>query len=112
MSVGAEEWANAIFRQDIRFFGAGVIGVAAIWTLIKISGPVLGGIRSALAASRARKGGEALALEERDMPIGIVAMGSLAMLAPIAWLLWENIVGGPLEGSALVLIAGACSSCW
>jgi putative OPT family oligopeptide transporter len=107
MSVGAEEWANAIFRQDIRFFGAGVIGVAAIWTLIKISGPVLGGIRSALAASRARKGGEALALEERDMPIGIVAMGSLAMLAPIAWLLWENIVGGPLEGSALVLIAGA-----
>ncbi|MBV9882318.1 MAG: oligopeptide transporter, OPT family, partial [Sphingomonadaceae bacterium] len=73
LPLGPEEWANTIFRQDIRFFGAGVIGVAAIWTLIKISGPVIGGIRSALAASRARKGGQLLALEERDMPIGVVA---------------------------------------
>jgi putative OPT family oligopeptide transporter len=104
---GAEEWANTIFRQDIRFFGAGVIGVAAIWTLVKIALPVIGGIRSAMAASRARKGGEMLALEERDMPIGIVAMGSLAMMVPIAWLLWTGIAGGPLAGSAPLLIAGA-----
>jgi putative OPT family oligopeptide transporter len=104
---GAEEWANTIFRQDIRFFGAGVIGVAAIWTLIKIAGPVIGGIRSALAASRARQGGETLALEERDMPIGIVALGSLAMMVPIAWLLWSGLAGGPLAGSAPLLIGGA-----
>jgi putative OPT family oligopeptide transporter len=104
---GAEEWANTIFRQDVRFFGAGVIGVAAIWTLVKISGPVIGGIRSAMAASRARHGGELLALEERDMPIGIVALGSLAMMVPIAWLLWTGLAGGPLAGSAPLLIAGA-----
>jgi len=104
---GPEAWANGVFRQDIRFFGAGVIGVAAIWTLIKIAGPVIGGIRSALAASRARQGGETLALEERDMPIGIVALGSLAMMVPIAWLLWTGLAGGPLAGSAPLLIAGA-----
>jgi putative OPT family oligopeptide transporter len=107
MPTGAEEWANTVFRQDIRFFGAGVIGVAAIWTLIKIAGPVIGGISSAMSASRARRGGELLALEERDMPIGIVAMGSLAMMVPIAWLLWTGIAGGPLAGSAPLLIAGA-----
>ena len=104
---GPEEWANTIFRQDVRFFGAGVIGVAAIWTLIKIAGPVIGGIRSAMAASRARQGGETLALEERDMPIGIVALGSALMLVPIAWLLWTGLAGGPLAGSAPLLIAGA-----
>jgi putative OPT family oligopeptide transporter len=101
-----ETWANTFFRQDVRFFGAGVIGVAAIWTLIKITRPVIGGIRSAFAASARRHGGEALALEQRDMPIGVVIGGSLAVLVPIAWLLWSVIQGGPLAGSAPLLIAG------
>src|SRR3569623_2106320 len=93
--------------KNVKFFGAGVIGVAAIWTLLKVAGPVLGGLRSAMAASRARGKGEVLALTERDLPIGIVAGGSLAVLVPIAWLLWSVIAGGPLAGSALLLIAGA-----
>ncbi len=104
---GAEVWANTVFRSDVRFFGAGVIGVAAVWTLLKIAGPVIGGIRSALAASRARHAGEALALEERDLPVSVVALGSLAILFPIAWLLWTTIAGGPLAGSAVLLISGA-----
>lgn len=103
----AGDWANAIFSQDVRFFGAGVIGVAAIWTLVKIAGPVIGGIRSAMAASAARRGGETLALTERDLPIWIVGAGSIAMLVPIAWLLWSVIAGGPIAGSAVLVIAGA-----
>ena len=81
--------------------------MAAVWTLLRIAGPVLGGIRSAMAASAKRRGGAALALEERDMPIAIVFGGSLALLAPIAWLLWSVIAGGPLAGSAALLIGGA-----
>ncbi|HEX9964040.1 MAG TPA: oligopeptide transporter, OPT family [Allosphingosinicella sp.] len=104
---GPQAWAGAIFTQHVRFFGAGVIGVAAVWTLLKIAVPVLGGIRSAMAASAARRGGEALALEERDLPIAIVGLGSLAILVPIAWLLWTVIAGGPLAASAGLLIAGA-----
>jgi putative OPT family oligopeptide transporter len=104
---GPETWALTIFTREVRFFGAGVIGVAAVWTLVKIAGPVLGGIRSAMAASAARRGGEALALEERDLPIAIVGFGSLAVLVPIAWLLWTVIAGGPLAGSAALLIGGA-----
>ena len=104
---GVETWARTVFTQDVRFFGAGVIGVAAVWTLLKIGGPVLRGIRSAMAASAARRGGEALALEERDLPIAIVFFGSLAMLVPIGWLLWSVIDGGALAGSAPLLIGGA-----
>src|SRR4051812_3615676 len=104
---GPEAWAGAIFTQNVRFFGAGVIGVAAVWTLLRIAGPVLGGIRSAMAASAARRGGQALALEERDLPIAIVGFGSLAMLLPIGWLLWSVIAGGPLAASAALLIGGA-----
>ena len=32
---------STVFRQDVRFFGAGVIGVAAVWTLLRIIGPIL-----------------------------------------------------------------------
>ncbi len=103
----AEVIATTVFRSDVRFFGAGVIGVAAIWTLLKIAGPVVGGVRSALAASAAKRSGEVLALEERDIPIGIVGIGSLAMLVPIGILLWTVLQGGPLEASAIGLIAGS-----
>ena len=103
----AEELANTVFRADVRFFGAGVIGVAAVWALAKIARPVIGGIASALAASRARRGGEVLALTERDLPIGVVGLVSLAMLVPIGVLLWSVIAGGPLAASGALLIGGA-----
>lgn len=103
----AEVIATTVFRSDVRFFGAGVIGVAAIWTLLKIAGPVVGGVRSALAASASRRGGAVLALEDRDIPIGFVGAASLAMLVPIGILLWTVLEGGPLEASAIGLIAGS-----
>ena len=103
----AEDWASAIFRQDVRFFGAGVIGVAAIWTLIRIARPVIGGIGSALAAARARRGGAVLAVEEQDLPIGVVAGVAAAMLVPVAILLGHGLRGGALEGSTALLVAGA-----
>ena len=100
----AEEVAATVFRSDVRFFGAGVIGVAAVWTLLKILGPILGGIRSALAASKLRGGGEALPLVERDIPIGTVGLVILGSLVPIAILLWQFIAGGPLADDAVPLI--------
>lgn len=101
----AADVGDAIFHSDVRFFGAGVIGVAAIWTLVKLLGPIVGGIRGAMAASRHRGGGGApLPLVERDIPIGTVALVIVAMLVPIAFLLWGFIAGGPLAGSAMSLI--------
>lgn len=99
-------WANGVFRSDVRFFGAGVIGVAAIWSLVRIIGPVVGGIRSSLATAAANKAGATLAIEEQDIPIGTVALLAGALMLPIGWLLWTTIAGGPLAGSAMALIAG------
>ena len=101
------DWVGGVFSHDVRFLGAGVIGVAAVWTLVRIARPVLGGIASSLAASRARGRDEVVALEERDLPFGVVAGGSLLILVPIAALLWSVIAGGPLQGAALALIGGA-----
>jgi putative OPT family oligopeptide transporter len=97
---------STVFRNDVRFIGAGTIGVAAIWTLLKILGPIIGGIRSALAASRARQGGSILELTERDLPIGIVGASILATLPPMAYLLWSFSAGGPIHDHGFAVIAG------
>jgi putative OPT family oligopeptide transporter len=95
---------NDVFRSQVRFIGAGTIGVAAVWTLLKIIGPIAAGIRSAMAASRARSGGQTLALTERDQPISIVGGTILASLVPIAALLWWFSADGPIAADAPVVI--------
>jgi len=47
-----EKLVSSAFRQKARMVGAGTIGVAAIWTLLRIIGPIVSGIRGALAANR------------------------------------------------------------
>ncbi|GLR47290.1 OPT family oligopeptide transporter [Sphingomonas astaxanthinifaciens] len=101
-----DEIVSTTFRQQVRFIGAGTIGVAAIWTLLKIIGPILKGIREALAANRARHGGETLALTERDLPITIVGGTIVVAMIPIALLLAAFAQSGPIasaEGITLTL---------
>ncbi|MEQ1547489.1 MAG: oligopeptide transporter, OPT family [Chakrabartia sp.] len=101
-----DEVATSVFRGDVRFIGAGVIGVAAVWTLLKIIAPIVNGIRSAITSSSLRAGGQEVPLTERDIPIKIVAAIIIATLFPIAMLLWQFIAGGPIAEHAGVLIAG------
>ncbi len=90
------------FRQKVRFIGAGTIGVAAIWTLIRIIGPIIKGIMSALAANRARRAGqgEGLPLTERDLPNTIVGGTIIASMVPIWLLLAAFGQSGPIADAA------------
>ena len=102
----AQHVALAVFRTDIRFLGAGVIGVAALWTFSRILRPIIAGLRSAMAASSARAvHGHVLPLVERDLSIKIVGGVTAGALALIALLLWQFIAGGTLAAHAPVLIA-------
>jgi putative OPT family oligopeptide transporter len=106
--VSLEDWAGDVWVHQVRFLGAGVIGVAAVWTLLIVLRPILRGLASAMAASRSRRseGGDALPLQERDIPIGLVALGILASLVPIGWLLWHEL-GGAAGSSTALVIAGS-----
>ncbi len=100
---------GGVWRTQVRFFGAGAIGVAALWALVRLARPVLGGLASALAASRARRdpGPEGLPVEERDIPIGWVAAGTAASLLAIAALTGRFVLGAGLGAALPVLVAGA-----
>ncbi len=81
--------ARSAWSEKVRYIGAGAIGISAIWTLLKLAKPLMNGLASAMAASRARKTGKAetLPITERDIPIGIVGLVTLVSMLPIGWLL-------------------------
>jgi len=110
-------FVNDVFRNQVRFIGAGTIGVASIWTLLRILGPIISGVRGALAANRERKAGrgDALPLTERDLPIGIVGGSILFLMIPIGMLLYAFADTDPIASNpavtlivsiAYILIAG------
>jgi putative OPT family oligopeptide transporter len=101
--------ALAIWHEKVRFIGAGAIGVAALWSLGRLAKPVWGGVASAIAASRHRSAGlgSSLPRGERDIPIGIVALASLACLVPLGALLSAFLSGSVLASQTIPLIAGA-----
>jgi putative OPT family oligopeptide transporter len=103
------EVAQGIWSKYVRFVGAGTIGVAAIWTLLKLAKPVVGGLTSAMAASRVRKSGkgDTLPLTERDIPIGIVGLIVLLCMIPVAYLLGNfSVVSGLGSHTTLLVIGG------
>ena len=104
---GATALADVVdttFSDDIRFIGVGTMAIAAIWTLLKIAGPIALGIRQSLASSRARKSGSAVDVTERDIPFPYVATTIVALMVPIALLLWDFVRGTDIHDHMAVLI--------
>src|SRR3989440_242168 len=104
----AGELAHATWSHYVRYVGAGAIAVSAIWTLIKLVKPVIGGLKGAIASSRARKAGkgDTLARTEHDIPVDQVGLVSLLCILPICWLLWDFARSAGLGEHALLLTIG------
>jgi putative OPT family oligopeptide transporter len=109
MAGAPDAIALPVWAHKVRFIGAGTIGIAAIWALVKLAAPVTRGVQSAIAASGRRSAGghAALPRTEQDIPIGVVALASVACLVPLAALLAVFLSGGPLAGLMIPLVAGA-----
>jgi putative OPT family oligopeptide transporter len=103
---------TTIWRTQVRFIGAGTIAVAAIYTLARLAKPVMGGLVSTLAASRAVATGDDT---DRDMsPAWILALtagclviaGWLALTFARSTVLAPNAVSLTLVAVPIVLIVG------
>ena len=108
VTTAASGVAFSTWSHKVRFIGAGAIGVSAIWTLVKLVKPVAQGLAGAMAASRARKAGKAdtLPITERDIPIGIVGVITLACMLPIGWLLGYFGNASGLGANVTTLVIG------
>ncbi|HEX6628825.1 MAG TPA: oligopeptide transporter, OPT family [Gemmatimonadaceae bacterium] len=90
----------AIWRTQVRFIGAGVIAVAAIYTLGKLAKPVVGGLVTTLRASRAVATGDDL---DRDIPPVWIYVLTAGCLVIAAWLAYNFASSTVLAPDALKL---------
>jgi putative OPT family oligopeptide transporter len=98
--------ARDAWSHQVRFVGAGTILVAALWTLAKLVRPVYGGLRSTLAASRARRTPSHAEFPRTDRDISIPTIGLLTLICvvPIALLLANFDSNGVLSGHMTLLV--------
>ncbi len=92
--------AADIWSHQVRFIGAGAIGISSIWTLITLAKPVVGGLVTTLAASRAAASGDD---RDRDMSSTSIYALTVVCLAIAAWLAFNFLQGTPLADRALTL---------
>jgi putative OPT family oligopeptide transporter len=91
-----------IWRDQVRFIGAGAIATAAIYTLVMLAKPVVGGLVSTLAASRAAGGGDDDD-RDRDLAPRWIFILTAACMAIAAWLAYGFARSTVLAPSALKL---------
>ena len=77
--------ADAVWSAQIRYMGVGAMATGGLWALVSLLKPIRDGVRSSLEAVRAARRGEDLHVPrtERDTPINVVMMGTVALSVPI-----------------------------
>jgi len=98
--------AATIWRTQVRFIGAGAIGVASIWTLLKLIGPVVSGVVSTMSANRARVAGTA-DLRDTDLSPAWIGILALACLIVIGFLLVQFLAPTILAPQTTALVIAA-----
>lgn len=103
-ATASEEAVRSVFIDQVRFIGAGVIAIAAVWTLIKILKPIAVGIREAAIAAGKRHAGKKVDLTERDIPIQIVGATIALLMLPIGFLLADFVNGTAIHNSTHLMV--------
>ncbi|WP_230414493.1 OPT family oligopeptide transporter [Collimonas silvisoli] len=82
--VTLAKYATGLWSKDVRFIGAGTIGVAAVWTLITLFRPMLEGVKTSFQALRGGNGRINIPRTERDMAPGWIIGITLVLVAILA----------------------------
>jgi len=73
-------YATMLWATKVRFLGAGVIGVAAIWALAGLLGPTIAGVRQSLRAG----GGNATSLPRTEQDLSLPWIGAVFAVSMLA----------------------------
>jgi putative OPT family oligopeptide transporter len=98
--VDLDTFTDTIWRSQVRFIGAGTIAIAAIYTLATLAKPVVGGLVSTLAQSRAVATSDE---SDRDLSPGWILALTAACLVVAGYLAFTFARSTVLSGSAVTL---------
>jgi putative OPT family oligopeptide transporter len=99
--VALSEFANGLWKSQVRFIGAGMIGVAAIWTLMTLFKPMLEGVRASLSTLARRQQGSTERTDQDMSPRWIIVI-SLAMIALLAVVFASFLSGTPVTAGLFI----------
>jgi putative OPT family oligopeptide transporter len=106
--IAGHSQAEQIYRAYIRYIGAGAVACAGVMTLIRTLPTIVASFRDSLRDLRGgATAGPARKRTERDLPMSVVLLGSLALVLIVALL--PNLPGtfpGSLLLSLLVVVFG------
>ncbi|PYD72276.1 OPT family oligopeptide transporter [Novacetimonas hansenii] len=97
--------ATIVWMHDVRFIGAGMIAVAAIWTLGCMMGPIIRGLSASL---RATSIGGAQADNDADLPlrqVGLLSAG-IGMVLLVMFIAFLAPFGGVNAGTVGLALVG------
>jgi putative OPT family oligopeptide transporter len=95
------DFVTTVWRTQVRFIGAGAMSVAAIWSLVRTVGPILGGLKEVLAERKNVLGtGDQT---DRDISFNWIVGLTVAAIALSAVLVWRFASDASLGGDAIGL---------
>ena len=98
--MASNSYANWIYRAYIRYIGAGAVACAGVMTLIKTLPTIVSAFKESVKSFGGDKAGKAEKRTDKDLGMGIVLVGSLAIVLILAVL--PNFPHGPFPGSLLM----------
>ena len=99
--MASNSYANWIYRAYIRYIGAGAVACAGVMTLIKTLPTIVSAFRESLKSIRGGRGAAAsVKRTDRDLGMGVVLIGALAIVVLLAIL--PNFPHGPFPQSLLM----------
>lgn len=106
----AAEAAGVLWSTQTRYLGVGAMIVGGVWTLLRVRGSLVAGVRSGVAAYRSARSGQGGGIErtERDAPMPWIGAAIAASAIPL-YILFNAITGSPgvaLVMAIIMLVAG------
>src|SRR5690606_2717036 len=74
------DFATGIWVSKVRLIGAGMIAVAAVWTLLTLIKPMVEGMRISLAVFKRGRSGAGMERTDADLPPGVLLKLTLLMI--------------------------------
>ena len=84
-------FVTTVWHDQVRFIGAGAMGVAAIWSLLRMMGPILSGLRQTMRAAALATGDDG----DRDLPLPLISGLVVASTGLALILIWQFSRGSP-----------------
>ncbi len=103
-----QAFGTMVWSTQVRFIGAGTIGIAAIWTLITLARPMLDGIRASLGAIKGAgaAGCAGMPRTQRDMPVRWIGVLAVVLAVVLAITFGYFMMPAPLDAGARWRLVG------